>query len=383
MRLQVAITEVNEKLGSSDSSQITRFSVSQRFGVIPSSELENRTMQAKSLENYKVVSQNNLVLNRFNAYKGALGLTPDPGVVSPDYFVAEINEDIADPCFIRYFLLSQSSASLIKRDMGGMGSGDPDSSAFSRFDVRSLMSMKIPIDDLHTQRTIADYLDRETAENDGMRADLDEMERLLTERRATIVKNEFSVLRDSDCNYRKLGYVAQFRNGQDTKGVESTGEEYPVYGSGGVFKRAKSFLFDGPSVLFDRKGTLDKPLLVDGKFWTVDTMYYTVLSQDIFPPYLHKWATTIPFEMYSTDTALPSMTSTVLSQLRVPLLSLNEQRRIADEIDRETAEIDAMLEDITKLRDLLTERRAAVISAAVTGQIDIPPSPTTKDESHA
>ncbi len=158
MRLQVAITELIERLGLSDPSQVTKYSVSQRFGVIPSSELENRTMQAKSLENYKIVSQNNLVLNRFNAYKGALGLAPNRGVVSPDYFVAEINERIADPCFIRYFLLSQSSADLIKRDMGGMGSGDPDSSAFSRFDVRSLMSMKIPIVDLHTQSAIADYL---------------------------------------------------------------------------------------------------------------------------------------------------------------------------------------------------------------------------------
>ncbi|PCC82307.1 type I restriction endonuclease subunit S [Corynebacterium accolens] len=209
------------------------------------------------------------------------------------------------------------------------------------------------------------------------------MERLLTERRATIVKNAFSVLRHSGCSYRKLGYVAQFRNGKDAKGIESVDGAYPVYGSGGVFKRANSYLFDGPSVLFGRKGTLDKPLLVDGKFWTVDTMYYTVLSAEVCPSFLHKWATTLPFEMNSTDTALPSMTSTVLSQLRIPLPPLGEQRRIADEIERETAEIDSMLEDITKLRDLLAERRAAVISAAVTGQIDIPVSPTHKDEPHA
>ena len=159
--------------------------------------------------------------------------------------------------------------------------------------------------------------------------------------------------------------------------------DYPVYGSGGVFKRANSFLFDGPSVLFGRKGTLDKPLLVNGKFWTVDTMYYTVLSRDVLPSFLHKWATTIPFEKYSTDTALPSMTSTILSQLRIPVPPLAKQCRIADEIDRETAEIDSMLEDIRELRDLLAERRTAVISAAVTGQIDIPASPTSKDESHA
>ncbi len=42
-----------------------------------------------------------------------------------------------------------------------------------------------------------------------------------------------------------------------------------------------------------------------------------------------------------------------------------------------------MLSDITKLRDLLAERRATLISAAVTGQIDIPVSPADKDETHA
>ncbi|MDK4338223.1 hypothetical protein [Corynebacterium accolens] len=67
----------------------------------------------------------------------------------------------------------------------------------------------------------------------------------------------------------------------------------------------------------------------------------------------------------------------------LPNITLGEQRRIAEEIDRETAEIDSMLADIKELRDLLAERRAAVISAAVTGQMDIPPSPTTKEESHA
>ena len=77
------------------------------------------------------------------------------------------------------------------------------------------------------------------------------------------------------------------------------------------------------------------------------------------------------------------MTSTVLSQLRIPFPPLTEQRRIADEIDRETAEIDSMIENIMKLRDLLVERRAAVISAAVTGQIDIPVSLDNKDEPHA
>ncbi|OFS23250.1 hypothetical protein HMPREF3067_02145 [Corynebacterium sp. HMSC04H06] len=89
------------------------------------------------------------------------------------------------------------------------------------------------------------------------------------------------------------------------------------------------------------------------------------------------------YELIVSGSAQPQITRETLYKLEIPLPPLAEQRRIADEIDRETAEIDSMLEDITKLRDLLAERRAAVISAAVTGQIDIPASLDDKDEPHA
>ena len=88
-------------------------------------------------------------------------------------------------------------------------------------------------------------------------------------------------------------------------------------------------------------------------------------------------------EIAASTATLPHFTAEKVSRFRIPLPPLTEQRRIANKIDHETAEIDSMLSDITKLRDLLAERRTALISAAVTGQIDIPVSPTHKDEAHA
>ena len=74
---------------------------------------------------------------------------------------------------------------------------------------------------------------------------------------------------------------------------------------------------------------------------------------------------------------VPTLDLGGLRQHRVPLPPLEEQHRIVDEIARETSEIDAMLADITELRDLLAERRAVVIAATVTGQIDIPAAEET------
>ncbi len=69
----------------------------------------------------------------------------------------------------------------------------------------------------------------------------------------------------------KLKHLARIRNGRDYKIVEVESGGYPVIGSGGEFARANDFLYDDESVLLGRKGTIDKPLYINGPFWTVDT----------------------------------------------------------------------------------------------------------------
>ena len=49
----------------------------------------------------------------------------------------------------------------------------------------------------------------------------------------------------------------------------------------------------------------------------------------------------------------------------------DEQEEIANFLERETAKIDELIAEQQRLIDLLQERRSALISAAVTGQIDV------------
>lgn len=172
----------------------------------------------------------------------------------------------------------------------------------------------------------------------------------------------------SDWPRVSLGRLVRFGNGSDYRAIEDPDGEYPVIGSGGEFSRATGYIYDGESVLFGRKGTVDRPLYVNGRFWTVDTMYYTRVGPLVVPRWLYYWATTIPFAMLSTDTALPSMTSSVLSSLRLRLPSLDEQRSIAGFLDRETAQIDAMIEAQGYLVDRLEERRRA-LTAEIVGSV--------------
>ncbi|KPN21732.1 hypothetical protein AO716_01555 [Arthrobacter sp. Edens01] len=147
--------------------------------------------------------------------------------------------------------------------------------------------------------------------------------------------------------------------------VENGG--YPVIGSGGEFRRSSEYLFDGESVLFGRKGTVDKPLYVNGKFWTVDTMYYTRIdTHRLLPKFLYYWATRIPFDFYVTSTALPSMTQTDLGSAKIGVPALHEQEAISNYLDCETDEIDAFISDQEDLIALLEERRTAITAQAVT-----------------
>ena len=155
------------------------------------------------------------------------------------------------------------------------------------------------------------------------------------------------------------------QNGADHKAVE-TDAGIPVIGSGGPFTFASNFLYDGESVLLGRKRTIDKPLHVVGKFWTVDTMYWSKILPGTYGKFAYYVALTIPFAYYSTNTALPSMTKGVLGAHLVASPPFDEQTKLASFLDRETAKIDALISEQEKLIALLAEKRQATISHAVT-----------------
>ena len=167
-------------------------------------------------------------------------------------------------------------------------------------------------------------------------------------------------------NVSRLKFMARIKNGQDYKRVEAE-DGYPVIGSGGQFTYALTFTYDKESVLLGRKGTIDKPLYINEPFWTVDTMYYTEVNDDISAKFLFYLAVTIQFGRYLTNTALPSMTQEHLGNyfFSIPNNEI-ERNNIANFLDHETAKIDLLIEKQQALIELLKEKRQAVISHAVT-----------------
>lgn len=168
----------------------------------------------------------------------------------------------------------------------------------------------------------------------------------------------------------KLKYALLISNGKDYKDIEVEEGGYPVIGSGGVFARARNYMYDGDVVLLGRKGTIDKPLFYSGKFWTVDTMFYSTALNGNDIKFMYYSSLLIPFSYYSTATALPSMTQSDLNNHVLCLPSISEQQKIADFLDKKTAQLDTVKslleEQIQKLKDY----RASLIYETVTKGLD-------------
>ena len=154
-------------------------------------------------------------------------------------------------------------------------------------------------------------------------------------------------------------------NGRDYKEFQDD-EIYPVMGSGGCFAYCSRYMYDGEALLLGRKGTIDKPLYINGKFWTVDTMFYAIPNKDLDCKFAYYLAITFPFNLYSTSTALPSMTQTDLGNNPVAFPPLVEQQAISSYLDKKCGKINGAIDVQKKKIDLLNELKQTIITNAVT-----------------
>ena len=169
---------------------------------------------------------------------------------------------------------------------------------------------------------------------------------------------------------KRFKYCAQICNGGEYSDIEVEEGGYPVIGSGGEFARASKFSYCGKSVLLGRKGTVDKPLFVDGAFWCVDTMFYTKIKDFMYEKYLYYCALCFPFDYYVTSTALPSMTQRDLGSQEIAVPPKKDQKAIADFLDKECAQIDSIAADLEKQIALLQQYKKSLITETVTKGLD-------------
>lgn len=131
-----------------------------------------------------------------------------------------------------------------------------------------------------------------------------------------------------------LGEIAKIRYGKNQKNVQSDNGDIPIYGTGGLMGYASRSLYNYPSVLIGRKGTIGKVSYVEHPFWTIDTLFYTEINENIvIPKFLYYLMSLIDLNAYDEGTTIPSLRTETLNRLELRIPSIDYQKKILNILD--------------------------------------------------
>ena len=174
------------------------------------------------------------------------------------------------------------------------------------------------------------------------------MQNLFTQEGETVPKYRFpEFVGDRNWVVKSFEQLFEIGNGRDYKHLSKG--NIPVYGSGGYMLSVNDYLYDGESVCIGRKGTIDKPMFLTGKFWTVDTLFYTHSFNDCVPIFIYYIFQNINWRSHNEAGGVPSLSKTNLYKIEVFIPKPKEQQKIASclsSIDKLITEQGAKIEQL-------------------------------------
>ena len=155
----------------------------------------------------------------------------------------------------------------------------------------------------------------------------------------------------------KIQDVLRIGNGRDYKHLKNG--NIPVFGTGGYMTSVDDCLYDGETTFIGRKGTINKPFYYNGKFWTVDTLFYTHGFNGITPKFTYCLFQTIDWMKYNEASGVPSLSKDTIGKIKVQIPQIDEQNKIAKlmfALDERIATQSKVIEDLKKLKSAISER---------------------------
>jgi type I restriction enzyme S subunit len=162
-----------------------------------------------------------------------------------------------------------------------------------------------------------------------------------------------------------IGELLSIRHGKSQKEVESGSGTVPILGTGGLMGYALRALFDKPSVLIGRKGTINKPMFVDVPFWTVDTLFYSDVLRDNCAKFIYYRFCLIDWLQYNEASGVPSLNSRTIERIEIACPEADEQREIAKVISDLDEELVILEQRLGKTRDL----KQGMMQQLLTGKV--------------
>lgn len=146
-----------------------------------------------------------------------------------------------------------------------------------------------------------------------------------------------------DWEVKSIGEVLSICNGMDYKHLNIG--NYPVYGTGGLIAKVDDYLFEGESVCIGRKGTIDAPIYLNEKFWTVDTLFYTINFVGVIPKFIYYIFNKIDWLSLNEASGVPSLSKDNIKLQLIQTPNLSEQQSIADALTK----VDNLIMSLSKV----------------------------------
>jgi type I restriction enzyme S subunit len=415
IRMKYLFREIDDRIGV-DSTGTPLLSVSIHRGVVPRAELTDRESRADEFGSYKAVARGDIVINRMRAFQGGAGISFYDGMVSADYAVLRTEERLV-PEFFHHLVRSAWFVAQMTARLRGIGSSDLGNVRTPRINVEALGEIVVSLPPVAEQHVIAAFLDAETARIDAIISSRRQLSVLTEEALANqrdravlgqdrpdlIPQSKLPWLRSlpSSWTVRALRHLASGENALFTDGdwvelphITTEGNRLIQTGNIGVGQyREQGFRYVSDASFHELGCTEVRPgdvlicrlaepvgracLAPDLGVRLITSVDVCILrpGPDVFVPYLVEYLSSVAYLAYMDAIARGGTRDRVsrdqLGAVPVPLPPLAEQHRLAGQLAELRSQSDAAVGSLDRQIRLLEERRQALITAAVTGQIDI------------
>ncbi|MGN7132504.1 restriction endonuclease subunit S [Rhodococcoides corynebacterioides] len=376
-----------ERIKDIDHPEEQMLSVFREFGVVAKNSRENLNRTAENRSIYQLVHPGWLVANRMKAWQGSVGISTLRGIVSGHYicFAPRHNENGR---YLDWLLRSTTYTNGYALLSRGVRIGQAE------IDNNELRLLPILLPPIWEQLAIVEYLDRETGRIDTLIGEQQLLIEMLRERRAAEISAEFAKAALTPLR-QVIKYAQTGPFGTQLSAAEYVDSGVPVINpthiqrglivpdasitvtteKAGTLGRFSLAIGD---IVLGRKGEVDKSALVDGQsagsICGSDSMALRPAAGTV-PDYLWWFLQSAEahnqLKFWSVGATVSGLNQTTIRNVRLPLPDEQEQKRIAKHLYAKTAITDTLIAETERFIELSKERRSALITAAITGQIDV------------
>ena len=373
-------------------------------GVVRFSDVDEKRTNVTSLDlsKYQLVRKGNLVLNNQQAWRGSVGVSSYEGIVSPAYLILELSNKF-DPHYANYLFRNGSMVSHYLIASKGVGTIQRN------LYWGNLRRTPIFIPPLSEQQKIAQFLDDKTAKIDQA-VDLAEKQiALLKEHKQILIQNTVTrglnpdvPLKDSGVEWigqvpehwevKKLKNIAVIFNGatpssnnqdywdgnivwitpKDINNIKIiTSSERKITQKG--YENCGSYLVSPGNIVITTRAPIGKVAITDVELCTNQGCKSLVLNEKINNVFLYYYliVSTEYLNSLGSGTTFMELSGTALGIVKVPLPAIQEQQKIADYLDKQTAKIDQAIALKTAHIEKLREYKSVLINDVVTGKVQV------------